>query len=98
MDYFQQNPKRTFCEWKGAGSYLDLHLDGKVIKEIGWYYPNPSKAFAPIENYIAFYASKLDQCFVNDELVQAQPGDFYGGWITSNIKGPFKGGAGTWGW
>ena len=98
MDYFQQNPKRTFCEWKGAGAYLDLHLNGKVIKEIGWYYPNPSKAFAPIENYIAFYASKLDQCFVNDELVQAQPGDFYGGWITSNIKGPFKGGAGTWGW
>ena len=98
MDFFQQNPKRTFCEWKGAGAYLDLHLNGKVIKEIGWYYPNPSKAFAPIENYIAFYASKLDQCFVNDELVQAQPGDFYGGWITSNIKGPFKGGAGTWGW
>ena len=98
MDFFQQNPKRTFCEWKGAGAYLDLHLNGKVIKEIGWYYPNPSKAFAPIENYIAFYASKLDQCFVNDELVQAQPGDFYGGWITSDIVGPFKGAGGTWGW
>lgn len=98
MDHFQPNPKRTFCEWKGTGAYFDLHLDGKVIKEIGWYYPEPSKTFAPIKNYVAFYASKLDQCFVNDELVQAQAGDFYGGWITSNIKGPFKGGAGTWGW
>ena len=56
------------------------------------------KRFAEIKNYLAFYPSKMDACYVNDELVQSQEGDFYGGWITKDIVGPFKGGAGTWGW
>ena len=51
-----------------------------------------------IAGYLAFYASRVDACWVGDERVQPQQGDFYGGWITSNIVGPFKGGAGTRGW
>ena len=63
-----------------------------------WSYPAPSPGFAAIAGYLAFYASRVDECWVDDERVQPQEGDFYGGWITSRIVGPFKGGAGTRGW
>jgi hypothetical protein len=69
-----------------------------IVKKAAWYYPRPSHGFAAMAHYIAFYPSKMDACFVNGEQVQAQEGDFYGGWITSEIVGPFKGGASTWGW
>jgi len=88
----------SFCEWKGAAGYYDLTVSGKLVKNAAWFYANPSEKFAAIKDYIAFYPSTMDACYVNDELVQAQEGDFYGGWITSDIVGPFKGGAGTWGW
>ena len=98
MQYLHQNAHQSFCEFKGSGRYYDLKIGGKVVPNVAWFYPGPAKAYAALAGYPAFYASKLDQCFVNDELVQSQEGDFYGGWITSNIKGPFKGGPGTWGW
>ncbi len=65
---------------------------------MAWFYPRPTAEFASIKDYVAFYPSKMDACIVDDEQVQAQPGDFYGGWITHDIVGPFKGGAGTAGW
>ncbi|MEL6135506.1 MAG: DUF427 domain-containing protein, partial [Bacteroidota bacterium] len=76
----------------------DLVVGDVVVPQVGWAYPDPSPRFTPIKDYIALYASKVDACFVNDEQVQAQAGDFYGGWITQDIVGPFKGGPGTWGW
>ncbi|MEM8781595.1 MAG: DUF427 domain-containing protein [Planctomycetota bacterium] len=99
--YFRPNPRSSFCEWKGQASYVDVvNLpDGSPdLIAVGWTYPNPVKAFAPIAGYVAFYPSKLDACFVDDECVEAQPGDFYGGWITSDLVGPFKGSPGTMGW
>ena len=63
-----------------------------------WFYPDPTPSFADLEGYVAFYPSKMDGCWVGGEKVLAQEGDFYGGWITPNIVGPFKGGPGTWGW
>jgi hypothetical protein len=63
-----------------------------------WFYPAPTPAFAEIQNYVGIYPSHVDACYVDGEQVQAQPGDFYGGWITSDIVGPFKGSPGTWGW
>ena len=90
--------KRTFCEFKGSAIYYDLQVNGKLSRDAAWAYPQPNQRFKEISNHLAFYASKVDACYVGDELVQAQEGDFYGGWITSNIKGPFKGGPGTWGW
>ena len=89
---------RSFCEWKGFASYYDLIVEERVISNAGWYYPQPNEDFAPIKNYVAFYPSKMDACYVDGELVQAQAGDFYGGWITKDIVGPFKGGVGSWGW
>jgi len=92
------NAKRSFCEWKGFASYYDLVVGDKKVVNAGWYYPQPTENFEPIKNYVAFYPSKMDACYIDGELVQAQPGDFYGGWITKDIVGPFKGSAGSWGW
>ncbi len=88
----------SMCEWKGTASYVDLTIDGRIVRDVAWYYPRPTPAFAPIANALAFYASRVDACYVAGELVQPQEGDFYGGWITANVTGPFKGAPGTRGW
>jgi uncharacterized protein (DUF427 family) len=88
----------SFCEFKGVASYWTLVAGGRRSERAAWSYAKPSAAFAPIAGHLAFYASRVDECYVGDERVQAQAGDFYGGWVTSNIVGPFKGGAGTMGW
>lgn len=90
--------RSSFCEWKGFASYYDLNVKDKQVNNIGWYYPEPTAYFTSIKDYVAFYPSKMDACYVNDELVKSQPGDFYGGWITNDIVGPFKGDVGSWGW
>ena len=89
---------QTYCEFKGAASYFDLVVGNERIPRAAWTFENPNKGYEAIANKVALYANKVDQCTVGDELVQAQEGDFYGGWITSNIVGPFKGAPGTMGW
>lgn len=89
---------QTFCEFKGAASYFDILVKGERISRAAWTYQNPSKGFESLKGKVALFANRVDECRVGDELVQPQAGDFYGGWITSNIVGPFKGGPGTWGW
>ncbi len=100
MNYLHLNERKTMCEWKGQASYFDLLDDsGNIIAQnVAWTYTKPTETFIPIANYISFYAQYFKRCSVNDEEVQPQEGDFYGGWITSNLKGPFKGGPGSWGW
>lgn len=98
MEFLTQTSGSSFCEWKGRARYYDLQVGEKGIANAAWFYPQPTESFKQIKDYPAFYPSKMDACYVNDELVRAQEGDFYGGWITSKIVGPFKGGAGTWGW
>ena len=98
MQYLSSTDKRSFCEWKGSASYYTITIGDKQAMNAAWYYPNPTPSFAPIQNYVAFYPSLMDECSVNGETVTSQPGDFYGGWITSDIVGPFKGIAGSWGW
>lgn len=88
----------SFCEWKGSAEYYNLESGDKIVRKCAWGYPNPNSRFAQVKDHISVYAHLMEACYVNDELVQAQEGDFYGGWITSNIVGPFKGGEGTWGW
>jgi uncharacterized protein (DUF427 family) len=96
--YLRPTPRATFCEWKGQAQYFDLVVGDHEASKAVWQYATPTERFAAIHDCIAVYPSKMDACYVDDEPVQAQAGDFYGGWITSNIIGPFKGGAGTWGW
>ena len=94
---------RSLCEWKGLASYLDVLADpddpaGKVAGRAAWVYRDPVPAFALLKDHVAVYPSLMDECTVGGETVKAQPGDFYGGWITGDVTGPFKGGPGTLGW
>lgn len=98
MEHLSANSRSTWCEWKGAAGYYDLEAGGRKEVAVAWYYPDPTPAFEPLRGYIAFYPGRMDACFVDGERVESQPGDFYGGWITRDIVGPFKGGAGTMGW
>jgi len=88
----------SFCEWKGRAHYFDVVGGGRVEAQAAWAYSAPSTRFAAIEGYVAFYPGRMDACFVDDELAVPQEGGFYGGWITSGVVGPFKGGPGTRGW
>lgn len=84
-------PGTSFCEWKGAAVYYDVVIGDLVIARVGWSYPDPSPTFASLRDHVAFYAAPFDRCSVDGETVVPQPGDFYGGWITSKLAGPFKG-------
>jgi len=88
----------TVCEFKGTASYFDLNIAGQRLNRAAWTYENPSAGYAALAGKVALYASQVDLCQVGDATVIPQEGDFYGGWITSNIEGPFKGAPGTLGW
>ncbi|MDT0575895.1 DUF427 domain-containing protein [Croceicoccus sp. F390] len=88
----------SFCEWKGAAVYWDVVVGDIVLPRVGWSYPDPTAAFAMLRDHVAFYAAPFDRCSVDGETVIAQPGGFYGGWITSKYAGPFKGVPGSQGW
>jgi uncharacterized protein (DUF427 family) len=98
MDCLLPAQGSSFCEWKGQAGYYDVRVGDKAAAHAAWYYAKPTPAFAGIKDHVAFYARLMDACYVDGELVQPQPGEFYGGWITSDIVGPFKGEPGTWGW
>jgi uncharacterized protein (DUF427 family) len=99
MQYMQPSQRRnSFCEWKGLASYWNILMDDAITHDAAWSYPNPVKKYATLRDHIAFYANHVDECWVDGERVQPQPGDFYGGWITSHVRGPFKGAPGTMGW
>jgi uncharacterized protein (DUF427 family) len=89
---------RSFCEWKGHARYWSLRSGDRLAENAAWSYPEPTPAFAPIADHLALYASAVDACYLDDELVRPQPGGFYGGWITRELIGPFKGEPGTQGW
>ena len=95
---FSATPRTTFCEWKGTASYYTITVGDKTVANAAWYYQNPTQPYEALADYVAFYPGKMDACFVDDEQVQAQEDDLYGGWITDEIIGPFKGGAGMFGW
>jgi uncharacterized protein (DUF427 family) len=88
----------TVCEWKGVARYHDLVIGGRSVESVAWSYERPRPGFEALAGYLAFYPGRVDEAWVGDERVTAQEGDFYGGWITSRIRGPFKGGPGTLGW
>jgi uncharacterized protein (DUF427 family) len=88
----------SFCEWKGRASYLDVVAGAHVAAGKAWTYLAPTAPFAVIQDHVALYAAAMDGCFVDDERVEPQPGGFYGGWITKDVVGPFKGIPGSMGW
>jgi len=99
MQYLIPSPRRgSFCEFKGTATYWSIQLPDATSPDAAWSYAHPSPPYAALRNHLAFYASRVDECTVDGELVIPQPGDFYGGWITSHVQGPFKGPPGTMGW
>ncbi|KAA3648034.1 MAG: DUF427 domain-containing protein [Chloroflexi bacterium] len=88
----------SFCEWKGTAIYWSMQINDRLVENAAWGYLNPSKGYEAIKGYLAFYAQKMDACYVGDEIATPQPGKFYGGWVTSNIVGPIKGEPGSEGW
>jgi len=98
IEYLILMPKSSFCEWKGIANYYTIRVGDKQAHNAAWFYPNPTANFASIKYHVAFYAHLMDACYVDGERVQPQPGNFYGGWVTHDIVGPFKGSPGTWGW
>ena len=97
-EYLRPGDGRSFCEWKGEARYYTLEVDGRRAENAGWGDPNPARDFAAIRDHVAFYAAPMDACLVDGERARPQPGSFYGGWITDDVAGPFKGGPGTEGW
>lgn len=95
QDCLVEAQRTSFCEWKGSARYVDLRVGDRVARAAGWYYPAPSPGFEPIRNHVSFYAGRVDRCTVDGEVVRPQPGSFYGGWITADVVGPFKGDRGT---
>lgn len=95
MGFLTPTERATACEWKGWASYYTLRVGDREVANAAWYYPTPTKAFEPIAGYVAFYPNPMDACYVDDELVRPQPSGFYGGWVTSEIVGPFKGELGS---
>jgi uncharacterized protein (DUF427 family) len=98
VELLEPSPRRSWCEWKGEAVYYKVVTPAKAAADAAWTYIQPQTAFAEIRRHVAFYPSQMDACYVDGERVISQEGDFYGGWITSDLIGPFKGGPGTAGW
>lgn len=97
-EYLRPCTGSSVCEWKGRASYWSIYVDDTlIVKRAAWSYPAPYKGFEPIAGYVSFYPAKVE-CYVMGDRVGAQPGDFYGGWVTPDIVGPFKGLTGTEAW
>jgi uncharacterized protein (DUF427 family) len=96
MEHLTPSGAASFCEWKGRARYYDAVTGEREERRAAWFYPDPTPPFRDLRDYVAFYPARMDACWVDGE--RAQAGDFYGGWITADIVGPFKGGPGTWGW
>ena len=98
MDFMREEMRRSFCEWKGQARYWSVVVGDRVAQNAAWSYPDPSAGFVAMKDYVAFYPAMMDVCYVDGEKVLPQPGAFYGGWITSDVVGPFKGEPGTEFW
>ncbi|MEL7256830.1 MAG: DUF427 domain-containing protein [Pseudomonadota bacterium] len=98
LAHLDQAEGRSVCEWKGIAIYWNVSMGGENAPRAAWSYPKPTKRFAPIAGFLAFYPAAMDECFVDEHPVTPQPSDFYGGWTTDNIRGCIKGTPGTEYW
>lgn len=95
----ERNPERSsICEFKGVATYWDLVVDGERTEAVGWSYEAPREGFEELTGHLTFYPERVGRCLVDDEEVRPQEGQFYGGWVTDRVVGPFKGAPGTLHW
>ena len=93
--FFTRTHHTTLCEWKGVARHYTIAVAGRTAENAAWFYPAPAPGYETIADHVAFYPARVDACYVDGERVRPQQGDFYGGWITRDVIGPFKGGPGT---
>jgi uncharacterized protein (DUF427 family) len=98
MEFLEPCPGSSFCEWKGQASYFDVRVGDRRADKAAWGYPKPDLRYPELADHVAFYCAAMDRCLVDGEKARPQPGGFYGGWISSQVAGPFKGEPGSWAW
>jgi len=98
MNYLAKASGFSFCEWKGRAEYFSATVNDRRVERVAWSYPDPNESFLAIKDHLAFFPSRVDQCYVDGEKVKPQAGRFYGGWITNDVVGPFKGEVGSEYW
>ena len=98
MAYLVATDHKTFCEWKGVAKYWSVRVGERFVEHGAWSYPEPDEGFEVIRDYVAFFPGRMDACYVGEQRVMSQPGGYYGGWVTPDIVGPFKGEPGTENW
>jgi uncharacterized protein (DUF427 family) len=97
-DLLEPTGRRTVCEFKGQARYASLRVGTRVAEDCAWAYPAPARGYEALRDHLAFFPDRVDECWVDEERARPQAGGFYGGWITSDLDGPFKGEPGTGGW
>lgn len=97
MALLESTAGASHCEWKGRAAYFDVVADGRRVPSAAWHYPEPVAGYAALRQHVAFYPGRV-ACWLDRERVAPQPGRFYGGWVTAEIQGPFKGEPGTGHW
>jgi hypothetical protein len=90
--------RTSFCEWKGLAHYWTVVTASRIARDAAWSYPNPDAGYEAIRDYVSFYPRRMDVCYVGEDRVTAQPGFYYGGWVTPDLVGPFKGVPGSEAW
>ena len=98
MAHLEPSARRSFCEWKGEASYWSVRVGDRFAKDCGWSYPEPDPGFEEIRDYLAFYPRRMEACWVGEQRGTPQPGLYYGGWVTPDLVGPFKGAPGSEAW
>jgi len=98
MQWLEPAEQQSFCEWKGVARYWNLRVGERFVAEAAFGYPSPDVGFEALRDHVGFYPGRLDECYLGDERVRPQAGGFYAGWITDEIRGPFKGDPGTQHW
>ena len=97
-DCLLPSARTSFCEWKGEAHYWSVRVADRIAKDAAWSYPHPYPEFESLRDYLAFYPRRMDGCYLGDERVEPQPGFYYGGWVTRDLVGPFKGVPGSEHW
>jgi uncharacterized protein (DUF427 family) len=98
MAQLEPSTRTSFCEWNGPASYWSIRVGARYAKDGAWSYPEPDPGFESIRDYVAFYPRRMDACWVGGHRVTPQPGFYYGGWVTPDLVGPFKGVPGSESW
>ena len=97
-DVLERAAGSSYCEWKGAATYWDAVVAGRRFPAVAWSYEDPAPGYEHLRSVVAFYPGRVDRASVDGEPARPQPGQFYGGWITDEVAGPFKGEPGSLGW